>query len=75
MRTLINEGGWDRALRVILGIFLLYVGWAGLVGGTPALVFKILGFLPLLTGVVGWCPLYTLLGIDTRSLLRRKSDA
>lgn len=72
MRTLINEGGWDRALRVILGIFLLYTGWAGVVGGAP--VFKILGFLPLLTGVVGWCPLYTLLGIDTRSLSGSKSD-
>jgi len=65
MAKLINEAGWERVARVILGIVLLYLGWAGVVSGTIGTAFKILGFLPLITGFVGWCPAYSLLGIRT----------
>ncbi len=54
----INEATWDRVLRVIAGIVLLYLGWAGVVTGTLGTVFKFVGFLPLVTGLVGWCPAY-----------------
>ena len=33
--------------------------------GTLGTVFKVLGFLPLLTGIVGYCPAYTLFGVST----------
>jgi len=65
MATFMNEASWDRALRVVLGVVLLYLGWAGIVTGTAGTVFKIAGFLPLLTGLIGWCPAYRLLGIST----------
>jgi hypothetical protein len=65
MASFINEAGWDRTFRVLLAAFLLYLGWAGVVGGTPGLVLKIVGFLPLVTGAVGFCPVYRLLGIST----------
>lgn len=65
MTPWINEAGWDRALRILLGIVLLYLGWAGVVGGTLGVVFKLIGFVPLVTGVVGWCPAYALFGIST----------
>ena len=61
----INEAGWDRILRVLLGIALLYLGWAGIVGGFWGNVFKVLGFVPLLTGLVGWCPIYAILKFRT----------
>jgi hypothetical protein len=61
----INEANWDRIIRVALGILLLYLGWAGVVGGGWGLFLKIFGFLPLLTGLVGFCPLYALLKIRT----------
>lgn len=67
MASFINEAGWDRALRVVLGVVLLYLGWAGVVGGTLGWILKIVGFLPLATGLVGWCALYALLGISTCS--------
>ena len=60
-----NESALDRVIRVVLGIGLLALGWAGVVTVTLGVVFKYAGFLPLLTGIVGWCPLYTLLGIRT----------
>jgi Protein of unknown function (DUF2892) len=67
MASFMNEASWDRALRVVLGLLLLYLGWAGVVGGTLGWIFKIVGFLPLVTGVLGWCALYQLLGISTAS--------
>jgi hypothetical protein len=66
--SFINEAGWDRALRVIVGVVLLYLGWAGVVTGTLGTVFKYLGFLPLVTGLVGWCPAYALLRMRTNKV-------
>jgi len=65
MASFINEAGWDRALRIVLGVALLYLGWTGAVGGTLGWIFKIGGFLPLVTGIVGWCALYAILGVAT----------
>lgn len=62
----INEAGWDRVVRVALGVLLLALGWGGVVGGGWGLAFKVLGFVPLITGLVGWCPAYALLRIRTR---------
>lgn len=67
MKSFINEAGWDRALRVVFGVVLLYLGWGGVVGGTVGSILKIVGFLPLVTGIVGWCALYAVLGVTTCS--------
>lgn len=61
-----NEAGWDRILRVIGGILLLALGFGGFAAGTLGLVFKIIGALLLVTGLVGFCPVYALLKIKTR---------
>ena len=65
MSSFMNEAGWDRALRVVLGVVLLYLGWAGVVGGTLGWILKIVGFLPLATGLIGWCAVYALFGVST----------
>ncbi len=62
----VNEAVWDRAVRVVVGLALLYLGWGGVVAGTLGTVFKWLGFLPLLTGIIGYCPAYTLLSLKTK---------
>jgi hypothetical protein len=62
----VNEAVWDRVIRVVAGLVLLYLGWGGVVAGTLGTVFKFLGFLPLVTGIVGYCPAYPLLGICTK---------
>ena len=55
-----NEGTIDRALRVIAGIVLISLVFVG-----PQTPFGWIGVVPLLTGLVGWCPVYTLLGLST----------
>ncbi len=61
-----NEAGWDRVVRIVLGIVLLVLGWGGVVAGGWGTFLKIIGFVPLLTGVVGWCPVYSLLRFRTK---------
>jgi len=63
----LNVASWDRILRILLGIVLIYLGWSGVVSGTAGAVLVILGLVPLLTGLVGFCPLYALLRIRTNS--------
>jgi len=65
MKNLINEASWDRILRVVVGLIILALGWGGVVSGGFGVFLKIIGFVPLLTGLIGWCPLYTLLKFRT----------
>lgn len=55
-----NEGTIDRAVRVALGLTLLALVFVG-----PRTLFGYLGLVPLITGLVGYCPLYRALGITT----------
>lgn len=56
----LNVGGIDRALRIVVGIALIALAVTGRIG-----VWGWIGVVPLLTAVVGFCPLYTMLGINT----------
>jgi len=60
-----NESGIDRVIRVVLGVAVLYLGWAGVVTGGWGVFLKIVGFVPLLTGLSGFCPLYAVLKLRT----------
>lgn len=63
----VNEAGWDRIVRIVLGLAMLVLGWGGFVGGALGVVLQWLGFVPLLTGLIGWCPLYSLFHIRTKT--------
>ena len=60
-----NESTLDRALRAILGIVLIYAWYAPWVSGIVGLVALVLGVVFLLTGIIGWCPLYSLFKMST----------
>lgn len=60
-----NEAGWDRIARITLGVALLVLGWGDIVDGTLGTVFKFVGFVPLATGLAGWCPLYAIFRVRT----------
>lgn len=56
-----NVGGIDRILRILVGLGILGAGW----------YFQnwwgVIGVVPLVTGLIGWCPPYMLLGLNTCS--------
>jgi Protein of unknown function (DUF2892) len=54
-----NEGTIDRVVRIVLGIALLYFAFTG------RGVWGYIGIVPLLTGLMGSCPLYSALGLNT----------
>jgi len=56
----INESSWDSIIRVFSGFFLLYLGLGGELTGFLAIVADGSGLFLLLTGVIGFCPIYTL---------------
>ena len=58
----INMGTIDRALRVIGGLALL--AWA-LLGTGEWHMLGWIGIVPLATAAIGWCPLYTVIGVST----------
>lgn len=55
-----NVGGIDRVLRILVGLVLIGLAVTGTVGW-----WGYLGAVPLLTGLIGWCPAYLPLGIKT----------
>ncbi len=55
-----NVGGIDRILRIIVGVVLIALVFVG-----PQTPWGWIGVIPLLTGIIGWCPPYALLGINT----------
>ncbi len=62
-----NEGKLDRLLRVVAGVVILSMAFIG-----PQTPWAWLGLVPLLTGLVGFCPLYAILGINTCGVPRTK---
>lgn len=57
-----NVGGIDKTLRMVIGAALLaMLAW----GEGNMRWFGLIGLVPLGTALLGWCPLYTLLGVNT----------
>ncbi len=55
-----NIGGIERFLRVIIGLGIISLAFVG-----PKSPWAYLGVVPLLTGLIGWCPPYAIFGIST----------
>ncbi|MBP7442898.1 MAG: DUF2892 domain-containing protein [Thauera sp.] len=60
-----NVGGIDKIIRILAGVAL--IAWA-LMGGP---VWAWIGVVPLATGLLGWCPAYTLFGMNTCPLSKK----
>ena len=58
--AVLNEGLADRLIRVAVGFFALSLAFVG-----PQTPWGYLGLIPLITGIVGFCPFYRLVGINT----------
>lgn len=57
-----NVGGIDRSLRIVVGVALVAAAATNTIG-----VWGYVGVVPLLTGLIGWCPPYAILGFNTCS--------
>lgn len=55
-----NVGTIDRVIRIVVGLAL--IAWALFFAGP---IWAYLGVLPLLTGLIRWCPAYSLISINT----------
>ncbi len=55
-----NEGTVDRILRIVAGAAILSLVFVG-----PRTALGYLGLIPLITGLVGYCPAYALFGLRT----------
>jgi len=60
-----NIGIIDRVIRVILAIVVAVLIYMGTLTGTAAIVLGIFAGILLFTALIGWCGLYTLVGINT----------
>jgi len=60
----VNEGTFDRILRIVVGLALL--AWFFMDQGMGFWHYaKLIGVVPLVTGLIGSCPAYSLFGIST----------
>lgn len=61
-----NLGAADRTIRVVVGLILLMATFIGTIGW-----WGLIGIVPLLTGLVGFCPAYKLFGFSTCPMERK----
>jgi len=67
MKIALNIGNADRVIRVAVGCVLIWLGYSPLLTGGAAMAVYIAGAVAILTGVIRFCPAYTLLGLNTGS--------
>ena len=60
-----NMGAADRIIRIVAAIAFAVLYFTGTVTGTWGIVLLVLGGVFVLTSLVGTCPLYSLLGLNT----------
>jgi len=65
----VNEHPVERVLRVVLGLGLLAIAFVG-----PKTPWGWIGLVPLATGLIGSCPLYSLFGFSTCPIAARRSS-
>lgn len=61
----VNMGNTDRLLRIVIAIGIAVMYWQGLIEGTLAYVLMALSVIFVLTSLISFCPLYTLIGVNT----------
>ncbi len=57
----LNVGGIDKILRIVVGVALIGLTLTDVIG-----VWGWVGIVPLATGLINWCPLYPVIGLNTR---------
>lgn len=56
----------DRIIRIIIALVIVYFYFAGQISGLAAIILGIIAVIFIITGLIGYCPVYQLLGISTK---------
>jgi len=59
-------GSADRVIRILAAILMAYLWWSGKVGGALGVALLVFAIVFVVTSFVGFCPLYTLIGLSTK---------
>jgi hypothetical protein len=65
---MINEGTLDRTIRIVLGLAILSLAFIG-----PKSALGYIGVVPVVTGLIGFCPAYRLFGLSTCPVTRKQA--
>lgn len=60
-----NMGNLDKAIRILIALTISILYFTQTISGTAGMVLLIIGAVLLLTTIINFCPLYTILGINT----------
>ena len=66
-----NMGKFDTAIRIIVAVIIAALYSTGIISGNAGMILLIIGGLLLFTSIINFCPLYSLLGINTCSVKKR----
>ena len=55
-----NMGSVDRGIRIVVGLVLIALVFVG-----PQTMWGWIGIIPLATALIGWCPAYSIIGVNT----------
>lgn len=61
-----NMGVTDSVIRMLIAVVILSLYLAGIINGTLAIILLAVAIIFILTGLIGFCPLYLPFGISTR---------
>jgi len=65
MKLSLNVGSFDQILRLIIGAVLIALAYFGILSGTAAIIAYVVAAITIITGLVKFCPLYSILGINS----------
>lgn len=63
-----NMGNLDRVLRILIAIVIISLYYSGMISGTWAIILLVISAAFILTGFIGFCPLYYPFGLRTRKV-------
>jgi hypothetical protein len=60
-----NMGNADRIIRILIAAVFAYLYFGGVVTGTAGIILLVLGGVFVLTSLISFCPLYSIVGLNT----------
>jgi len=75
MKALRNLGHHERIIRIGIGLTLLALSGFSMLPGWGDLVLMVVGLVALLTGIIGYCPAWHAVGINTRKIEHEHSHS